>query len=972
MNYDLIIHNGRGTAQGQKMTMDAIYLGIFAGMLAALFGLAMIMARFQRDRKFFLINLVIAGVACFFILDKRWLSGIVGMPELKIWLAAGVSPLLVAALSQSHLVRHVTDMKEDAPRVDKFLRSILIGQAVLALAFAAPVALELGGMRALSGFVEGWLVPVGFVVAAGISCIGWMLALLLTPGHIGEWRWATVLSSFLFSVFLIAYTLITLQIVSLGPSLTAGMRLSVLASIACMMLAVFRRAEFVEVQRSRVDAARRERDADWEHRQHSRQAINQAHLMQVLRREKELEAELRKREAEQMEALKAAKEAADETARNKAQFLAFMSHEIRTPLNGIMGMVRLLMSTNINDQQRDYIQTLNYSGDALLSLVNDTLDISKIEAGQLVLESIDFDLQRLVDSIIMLMSARASEKNLKLRGDVGPLVPRNINGDPTRLRQILLNLINNAIKFTETGGVTVSVRRLASAPDGVERLRFEVQDTGPGISEEGCSRLFKQYSQVDASTTRVHGGTGLGLSICKQLVQAMQGDIGVDSVVGKGSSFWFVLDYQPATGESEPEIVHPPKGPPVLSAMVVEDNEIHQKVIGGYLRLDGHEVVMVGSAEDALAAFDRKHFDVLLMDVNLPNMNGNDATRAIRRHADPVKASVPIIAITGNTSPMDIDECRNAGMDDFVGKPVDPDALRKTIYATNAKWLLKSENHQAPQVTGQAMLRIMVVDDNQINQKVIGGFLQAGGHELVIVANGEDAVALAADGSFDLILMDVTLPGIDGLEATRRIRNLPSREARAVTIIAITGNTGREDVEACRQAGMDDFIGKPVDPDALERIVHRIPRRTPPAQTSIPAPAPPLSLDDYLPIDGNGVQLLDNAVLSRLMKAFDRKTLLGLIDDMLAESQPLIDGMSAIAVQADWQEVRAKAHALKGMAMTLGVIGVGEVAADIESSVQRGETPAALETMLQQLQSVFDQSGQALDQWRAENFPAVA
>jgi CheY-like chemotaxis protein len=381
---------------------------------------------------------------------------------------------------------------------------------------------------------------------------------------------------------------------------------------------------------------------------------------------------------------------------------------------------------------------------------------------------------------------------------------------------------------------------------------------------------------------------------------------------------------------------------------------------------------MVGSAEEALAQFDRRHFDVLLMDVNLPKMNGNDATRAIRQHPDPVKASVPIIAITGNTSPMDIDECRLAGMDDFVGKPVDPNALRRTVFATHNQWIekLRQRKDVSPEEV-KAPLRIMVVDDNAINQKVIGGFLQADGHDIVIVATGENAVAQAADGSFDLILMDMTLPGIDGLEATRRIRALPSREARSVTIIAITGNTGKEDVEACRQAGMDDFIGKPVNPDALYAIVNRIPRRAlPPARETAPTPEVEVSLDDYLPEDKGHVQLLDEAVLNRLRKAFDRKTLSGLIDGMLAESQPLIDGMSEMARLADWREVRTKAHSLKGMTMTLGVIGVGEIAADIESSVQRGETPAILEAMLQHLQSIFDQSTQAINQWRTENMPA--
>ena len=982
------------------MDADTIYLGAFAGILLTLFGLNIALARFMRDRKFLAIDLIVAGIACFFVLDKNAMAGMLGLPQNKTWMLLGVCPLLLGSIAASGIIARVTEMKDASPRAHRFLSFMTAMQGLGVLAFAAPTVLGFAGPHGLDIAVEARLMPLGFAIVGGAIAAGWILPILMTPAQLGEWRSATMFGAILFSIFLATYALVSFRKLPLDESISNEMRLAVIGSLVCFALSVYRRAQFANMKYERSQAAKRERSHDWGEKQVSRQQINQAHLMQVLKREKELEAELRAREVEQMEALRAAKEAADEMAKNKAQFLAFMSHEIRTPLNGIMGMVRLLMSTDISEQQRDYIQTLNYSGDALLSLVNDTLDISKIEAGQLVLESIDFDLQRLVSSIIMLMSARASEKNLLIRNDIGGTVPRFIKGDPTRLRQILLNLINNAIKFTEEGGVTVAVRQLSSTGPAMNRLRFEVQDTGPGISEEGCSRLFKEYSQVDASTTRVYGGTGLGLSICKQLVGAMHGEIGVSSLINQGSTFWFVIDFEESAADNLGEMPSKTPGSPVLSAMVVEDNEIHQKVIGGYLRLDGHDVTLISNAEDALAEFERKHFDVLLMDVNLPGIDGNEATRRIRANPDRMKATVPIIAITGNTAPLDIDGCRVAGMDDFVGKPVDPDALRATVLATHTTWLERRgaepgqprPDAQKPAAVppplvptaqsgapGGSACRVLIVDDNEINQKVIAGFLAAGRHEVTIVSSGEKAVSLATNHEFDLILMDVTLPGIDGLEAARRIRALPNPALAKVPIAAITGNMGRDDIKACHEAGMGDFLGKPIDPAALDALVDRVrhsgrqaasaPPPSAPPRPAAPAPAAPapVSLDDYLPAGSQDIQLLDTNVLSRLTKAFDAKALTSLIDDMLRETVPLIEGMAAALQVADMIALRSCAHTLKGMAMTLGVVGVGEIAADIESSIQRGESAEALEAMIRQIDEIFHASQGAIYQWRDRN-----
>ena len=947
------------------MGEDSIYLGAFAGAAGCLFVLNLVLARLARDPRFLIVNIAVISFACSFLLDRHGLERSWNLSQTKAWMLGALAPLLISLTCLSLVLRAAMNLKEASKRLDRLMLTAIVVLAFGIIGLVVPIPLHAFGPAGMDTRLESH-VPIGFAIVTGITVFSWLTCSIFTPLQAGELRLFSIFGVLFSAAFLATYCLVIYDRIPLDENLSNGMRLAVLASLGCFMLALYGRSRFVGQQRSRDATTRRIQASEWSEKQASHQAISQAHLMQVLKREKELEAELRKREVEQIDALKAAKEAADEMARNKAQFLAFMSHEIRTPLNGIMGMVHLLMNTEVSEQQRDYIQTLNYSGDALLALVNDTLDISKIEAGQLTLESIDFDLQRLISSIIMLMSARASEKGLLIRSDIGQYVPRFIKGDPTRLRQILLNLINNAIKFTEQGGVTVKARVMDRSAEGKTRLRIDVQDTGPGISAEGRERLFKEYSQVHSSTTRLHGGTGLGLSICKQLVQAMNGEIGVDSTIGEGSSFWFVLDFIETTEDSLGEMSVKAPGTPVLSAMVIEDNDIHQKVIGGYLRLDGHKVTLVGSAEEGLEQLAQHDFDVLLMDVNLPGIDGNEATRRIRAMSNPIKQSVPIIAITGNTSPPDIDECRQAGMDDFVGKPVDPDALRATVLSTHKAWLAKRAATSRP-ITGNSVgaaadhaLHILIVDDNQINQKVIAGFLKAAGHQIDVAISGEKAVALAGATRFDVIFMDVNLPGISGLDASRQIRALPDPQFNTVPIVAITGNTDSTDRDACYQAGMNDFLGKPIDPASLDGVIDRV--------RALSFVAQPFdSLDDYLPSEPTEREMLDDTVLTRLAKAFNLTALSALMGEMIVETKPIIASMHMSLRDEDRISLRAQAHTLKGMAMTLGVIAVGELSADIESSVQRGTPVETLTDMVDKLEAIFALSCKAIEHWREQH-----
>jgi len=409
----------------------------------------------------------------------------------------------------------------------------------------------------------------------------------------------------------------------------------------------------------------------------TREITEQAHLLSVLQREKEMMVDLRSRETERIQALHHAKEIADDANKAKTNFLAVISHEIRTPMTGIMGMIRLMLDTQLDEKQKECAKTIQYAGDALLVLLNDILDFSKVEKGHMEIESVNFDLNRLVESVILLMSGRADENKLSLKVEISPDTPALLKGDPTRLRQILLNLVGNAVKFTEKGSVTLLVRG-HNKKDEKPSIFFAVKDTGIGISLEEQKNLFSPYTQANTDISRRFGGTGLGLSICKRLVNAMGGDIKIESKMEIGTTFSFVLPFEEGTAETEktpndPHIIKP------INVLVVDDNLINQRVIAGLLEKDGHTIITTGSAENAMDALNDRDFDVILMDMEMPNIDGPSATRMIRALKNKEKAGIPIIAMTANVMKEDIERCFDAGMNDYCSKPINPENLRSML-----------------------------------------------------------------------------------------------------------------------------------------------------------------------------------------------------------------------------------------------------------------------------------------------------